>query len=168
MTRKKRRLYLLLSGAAAVGAAAALTLTALEDTITFFHGPAELAQRESLPDHQVRLGGLVAEDSVTKAGDRVAFTVTDGVAEVEVAYSGVVPDLFREGQGVVAEGHFNSEGVLQASTVLARHDENYMPDEVQNALERAGTWQHYQEDMMADEAGSAPAAEFAPAGADGQ
>ena len=118
-------------------------LYALSDRITLFNTPSELAA-QSVPDGaRIRLGGLVVEGSVEKATDgAVRFSVTDGSAVVPVAYTGFLPDLFAEGQGVVAEGVLIDGGVFEADTVLAKHDEQYMPREVVDALKEQGVWQH--------------------------
>ena len=122
---------------------AAIVLTALEDTIVFFRTPTELATGEVAEGIRVRIGGLVEQGSIDKSeGKTVHFAVTDTANAVPVTYVGILPDLFREGQGVVAEGTLQPSGVFKADTVLARHDENYMPPEVAEALKRQGVWQH--------------------------
>ena len=142
MTRKKRRLYFLLSGMVALGGAAALVLNAFEENIVFFHTPTDLIEKDIAKDRRVRIGGLVEENSVQRAADGLAvtFTVTDLTHTVPVVYRGILPDLFREGQGVVAEGTFGADGTFQADKVLAKHDENYMPPEVAEALKKSGRW----------------------------
>jgi len=137
MTRKKRRLYMLGLALLGLGAATALTLTAFEDNIVFFFSPTQL-QSQNVGDRNFRLGGLVEEGSVQKLPDGVTtrFVVTDTVNSVPVTYRGQLPDLFREGQGVVTEGRM-AGGVFQAREVLAKHDENYMPPEVADALKEA-------------------------------
>lgn len=143
ITRKKRRLYILLLALLGLGTAAALTLTAFEDNIVFFFSPSDLATRGGeVRDRSFRLGGLVDNGSVERATDGVTtrFTVTDGAHKVVVSYTGQLPDLFREGQGIVAEGRLRGDGVFIAREVLAKHDENYMPPEVADALKRAGTF----------------------------
>ena len=143
MSRKKRRLTLIASAGIALAISAALVLTALEDTIVFFKTPTELATGEVAEGVRVRIGGLVEEGSINKSqGKTVHFAVTDTANTVPVTYVGILPDLFREGQGVVAEGMLQGGGVFKADTVLARHDENYMPPEVAEALKRQGVWQH--------------------------
>ncbi len=138
--RRQRLVMILLSGVLLAGSTA-LILTALRDSIVFFFGPTELMEKAESPDSRIRLGGLVAEASVLEGENGTyTFDVTDGVSSVPVSYRGALPDLFREGQGVVAEGRFR-EGTLHADTILAKHDENYMPREVANALKEAGTWQ---------------------------
>jgi len=127
-------------GGLALAAGAALVLTAFEDSIVFFYSPTEIQQQTIDPGQRIRIGGLVAEGSVNADGERVAFTVTDTVKTLDVTYQGILPDLFREGQGIVAEGYLLTSGVFQASDVLAKHDENYMPPEVAEALKAAGEW----------------------------
>jgi len=150
MTRKRRRLLTVLAGLIAVGAATALVLAAFNDNLVFFYSPTELAAKGVTPERRIRIGGLVETNSVAKQvdGHAVAFRVTDGKTELRVVYDGMLPDLFREGQGVVAEGKLGRDGVFVASSVLAKHDEKYMPPEVADALKKAGRWQE----------GSAPAA----------
>ncbi len=143
MTRKRRRLYLVIAGMALLGGSAALVLSALRDNLVFFYSPSEILDREIEPGRRLRLGGLVVEESMERnAGDgSVMFRVTDLSNEVPVTFSGLLPDLFREGQGVVAEGALDSNGVFQASEVLAKHDENYMPPEVADALKKSSQGQ---------------------------
>ena len=142
MTPKRRRLTLALVALVMLACAAALMLRALERNIVFFVTPTELAAENSRINQRVRLGGLVEEGSVLRSADApgAAFCVTDGVARVGVRYSGILPDLFREGQGVVVEGVLGMDGVFVADRVLAKHDETYMPPEVAEALKRAGQW----------------------------
>ncbi len=139
MTRKRRRLTLL--GLALLGlfTATALVLTALEDNLVFFFSPSDLVAG-GFEGQRIRLGGLVEPGSVQRGGDGVTatFSVTDTAHTVAVTFTGLLPDLFREGQGVVAEGRFGPDGVFRATDVLAKHDENYMPPEVDDALRRAG------------------------------
>lgn len=149
MKRKTRRLYMLMVGLTALGAIAALVLAALEDDIVFFFSPTEISEKlenGSLRlDQRMRVGGLVEEGSVKKQADgvTVAFGVTDLSNTITVQYKGILPDLFREGQGVVTEGRLVN-GVLIADEVLAKHDENYMPPEVAEALKKSGQWQEGQ------------------------
>jgi cytochrome c-type biogenesis protein CcmE len=140
MKPKHQRLALLGLGVLVLGAAAALVLTAFEDNLVFFHTPTELATKEVKPSQRLRIGGLVAENSVVKNGSDVRFVITDGAHSINVAYRGILPDLFREGQGIVAEGTFE-DGIFTAREVLAKHDENYMPPEVVEALKKSGEWQ---------------------------
>ena len=141
MTRKRRRLYVLLLCGLCLGTATALVLTAFQDNLVFFRSPSDIAREAPPPDRAFRLGGLVETGSVersTEAGRPVAtFRVTDGGHTVNVTYGGVLPDLFREGQGVVAEGSLGPDGVFVAREVLAKHDENYMPPEAAEALAKA-------------------------------
>lgn len=141
MTRKQRRMYFVFLGMLALGAAAALVLTAMNDTLVYFYTPSDLRTKQVSPDRRLRIGGLVEQGSVAHQGDVVRFTVTDLTATLPVTYRGVLPDLFREGQGVVAEGKMDAQGLFHASEVLAKHDENYMPKEVADALKKSGQWQ---------------------------
>lgn len=145
MTRKRRRLYVLLLCGLGLGSATALTLTAFQDNLVFFRSPSDIMAERPAPDRAFRLGGLVEAGSVERgigADGRpsAVFRVTDGAHAVRVTYSGVLPDLFREGQGVVTLGRLLPDGIFRASEVLARHDETYMPPEVADALKRAGHW----------------------------
>lgn len=141
MTRKQRRLTLIAAGGIVLALAALLTLSALRDSITFFASPSELAENPPPPGKRLRIGGLVKEGSISKEGVLVRFEVTDGEKSVPVRYQGMLPDLFREKQGVVAEGTFE-DGIFAARTILAKHDENYMPREVVDALKDKGVWKH--------------------------
>ncbi len=139
--RKRQRAMLLAVALLLVGGATALVLAALGESISFFVTPSEIAQGQIDPEKRFRIGGLVREGSVERRPDgTVRFIVTDTVNEVQVVYRGVLPDLFREGQGVVALGTLDESGVFRASEVLAKHDERYMPREVVDALEQAGVW----------------------------
>ncbi|MDE2227421.1 MAG: cytochrome c maturation protein CcmE [Alphaproteobacteria bacterium] len=142
MTRKRRRLYFVLGGVALLGLAVGLTLSALNDNLVFFYSPSDLYAKDIAPGRLVRIGGLVAAGSVKHEanGTTLDFTVTDGRKSVPVTYTGTVPDLFREGQGVVVEGRLAANGVFGATTLLAKHDERYMPPEVVEALKKAGRW----------------------------
>jgi cytochrome c-type biogenesis protein CcmE len=142
MTRKRRRLILLLVCGLGVGSAAALTLFAFSDNLVFFVTPTDLAKTNP-GSRAVRLGGLVEQGSLQRSSGGQAtarFRVTDGGASVAVTYRGLLPDLFREGQGVVALGAMQPDGTFKASEVLAKHDENYMPKEVAEALKKSGQW----------------------------
>ena len=142
MTRKKRRMMLLLVCGVGLGAAAALTLSAFSDNLVFFVSPSDIA-KSALNGRQVRLGGLVEQGTVERSSGGQAgarFKVTDGNTSVSVVFKGLLPDLFREGQGVVVLGVEQSDGVFRASEVLAKHDETYMPKEVADALKKAGRW----------------------------
>lgn len=142
MKRKHRRLLLVLVSLGLVGAGAALVLTAVEDSLVFFYTPADLEERDVALDQRFRLGGLVEEGSVSQTGSTTMFRVTDFTSTVPVSFNGVLPDLFREGQGVVAEGSLQADGTFVASQVLAKHDETYMPKEVADALKNSGHWQN--------------------------
>ncbi len=141
MTRKQRRFAVIATGLGILGVAIALVLVALEDTIVFFYGPTEVAEKSIKPGERFRLGGLVADGSVVRGqGKAVSFVVTDTNKTLPVMYVGILPDLFREGQGVVAEGKLNASGTFEADSVLAKHDENYMPPEVADMLKKQGQW----------------------------
>jgi cytochrome c-type biogenesis protein CcmE len=140
MAPKRKRLYLLLGSLGVLGVAAALVLSALNDNLVFFYSPSQVAEKHPAPERRFRLGGLVEAGSVKKAGQEVRFIVTDTHQSVQVVYRGLLPDLFREGQGVVAEGALGADGVFVAREVLAKHDENYMPPEVAKAIKEAGQW----------------------------
>ena len=140
MTPKRKRLWLLLGSLGLLGVDAALVLTALDDNIVFFYSPTQVGEKHVSPQRHFRLGGLVEAGSVKKSGQEVRFTVTDTHKSLNVVYRGLLPDLFREGQGVVAEGALGADGVFVAREVLAKHDENYMPPEVAKALKDAGQW----------------------------
>lgn len=139
MTRKQKRGLLIGAGVSVLAMAAILVMFALRDTIVFFQTPSDIAAQKVEPGQRFRLGGLVAEGSVKRGGGtHVEFTVTDTAESVPVTYEGILPDLFREGQGVVTEGTLTASGVFVADTVLAKHDENYMPPEVADALKQKG------------------------------
>ncbi len=141
MKRKHKRLTFVAIGLLALGTATALILTAFEDSIVFFYSPTQMTEKPLPPDRRLRLGGLVEEGSVARAEGSavIRFKVTDLVHSVPVVYEGILPDLFREGQGVVTEGRLVA-GVFQADEVLAKHDETYMPPEVAEALKESGKW----------------------------
>jgi len=141
MTPKRKRLWLLVGSLAVLGVAATLVLTALNDNIVFFYSPTQVADKKPGPERHFRLGGLVEQGSLKKDGIEVRFTVTDLQKTVPVVYRGLLPDLFREGQGVIAEGTLGGDGLFVAREVLAKHDENYMPPEVAKALKESGRWQ---------------------------
>jgi cytochrome c-type biogenesis protein CcmE len=140
--RKTRRLYFVGAGMLALFGAAALVLTAFQDNLVFFYSPSDLVAEKQPPGRAFRLGGLVEEDSVKRSDDglTVTFRVTDLATSVPVSFTGILPDLFREGQGVVAEGELGPNGVFMAREVLAKHDEKYMPPEVAAALKKSGEW----------------------------
>ena len=142
MKRKHKRLTFVVIAMALLASAAGLALVAFEDNIVFFYSPTDVLTKNLSPDRRVRLGGLVEEGSVEKtAGSAVIlFRVTDLQNAIPVSYKGLLPDLFREGQGVITEGVMVG-GVFQASEVLAKHDENYMPPEVAEILKESGQWQ---------------------------
>ncbi|RWE93622.1 MAG: cytochrome c maturation protein CcmE [Mesorhizobium sp.] len=141
MTRKQKRLSVIVAGLAFLAAAAALTFYALGQKASYFYMPAELATASVPPGQRIRLGGLVENGTVVRgSGATVAFSVTDRQKSVKVTYTGILPDLFREGQGVITEGAFGPDGVFVADSVLAKHDERYMPKEVADGLKAKGVW----------------------------
>jgi cytochrome c-type biogenesis protein CcmE len=142
MTRKQRRLTLICCSLAVLGIAAALVLNALRDSIVFFSTPSMVAEQHIQPGRRFRLGGMVEKGSVVRGNNlSISFKVGDGSkVTLPVTYKGILPDLFREGQGVVAEGALDSSGVFRADTVLAKHDETYMPKNVADALKKSGHW----------------------------
>jgi cytochrome c-type biogenesis protein CcmE len=139
---KRKRLWLLLGSMGAFALAVTLVLVALDDNLVFFHSPTQIADKKPPPTQRLRVGGLVAPGSVEKADDglTMTFVVTDTRANLKVSYRGQLPDLFREGQGVIAEGTLGTDGVFLAREILAKHDETYMPPEVAKALKDAGHW----------------------------
>lgn len=141
MTRKQRRFAIIAGGVSVLAVAVLLVLFAMKDSIVFFNSPTDVAERHIAPGSRIRLGGLVVAGSVVR-GDSLAvrFEVSDGNRAVPVTYQGILPDLFREGQGIVAEGALDNAGVFRADNVLAKHDENYMPKEVADALKKQGHW----------------------------
>ena len=141
MTPKRQRLWFVAFAALSVSLGALLALSALRDNIVFFFTPSELAGKAPAPGTHIRIGGLVREGSVTRINkENVRFTITDGTAEMEISYRGALPSLFREGQGVVAEGPYSSADRLNATRILAKHDETYMPREVAEKLKTSGHW----------------------------
>ena len=138
LSPKAKRGIALLIVVSALGLAVMLVLTALRDHVVFFYGPSDIRDQAS-QDQIVRLGGLVAENSVTTLADGIGFTITDGTSSMNVVYAGVLPDLFREGQGVVTEGVLDAD-IFRANSVLAKHDETYMPAEVADMLKDQGVW----------------------------
>jgi cytochrome c-type biogenesis protein CcmE len=142
MKRKHRRLAVLGAALVTLGAAAGLILNAAGDSLVFFYSPTELQAKAPGTATMVRIGGLVEQGSVQRSADggTVHFSVTDLKQAVPVVYSGILPDLFREGQGVVVQGHLGADGAFEASQVLAKHDERYMPREVAEALKKSGEW----------------------------
>jgi len=142
MTRKQRRLVLIGAGLGVLAVAVALMLNAFRGSIAFFNSPSDIAEKHLGPGTRIRLGGLVEDGSIVRGADlRLSFMVTDGKSEIPVTYQGVLPDLFREGQGIVAEGSLDNGGTFNADTILAKHDEKYMPKEVADALKKSGHWQ---------------------------
>ncbi|MEO3387830.1 cytochrome c maturation protein CcmE [Mesorhizobium sp. CAU 1741] len=142
MTRKQKRLSVIGGAMAFLAVASALTFYALGQKTSYFYMPAELQEANTQPGQRIRLGGLVEKGTLVRGeGTGVVFAVTDKVHSVTVAYSGILPDLFREEQGVITEGEFGADGVFVADSVLARHDENYMPKEVADGLKATGLWQ---------------------------
>ncbi|EPY02265.1 cytochrome c maturation protein CcmE [Magnetospirillum fulvum] len=140
MTRKQRRLYFVLLGLLALGAAATLVLTAISDSLVYFYTPSDLVSKPQPEGRRMRIGGLVQDHSVIRDGKSVTFVVTDLVHTLPVTYAGILPDLFREGQGVVVEGKMGGDGTFLAAEVLAKHDEKYMPKDVADALKKSGQW----------------------------
>ena len=146
MKRKHKRLSFVVVALGLLGVSVGLMLTAFEDNIVFFYSPTDLQTKELKPQQRVRIGGLVEDGSVDKKGAIVNFNITDMANNVPVSYEGILPDLFREGQGVVAEGTIVA-GVFQADEVLAKHDETYMPPEVAEALKRSGKFDELSDEM---------------------
>ncbi|EJC75198.1 cytochrome c-type biogenesis protein CcmE [Rhizobium leguminosarum bv. trifolii WSM2012] len=147
MTRKQKRLAVITGGMGFIAAAVLLVMFAFNESVAYFYMPADLAKTPVAPETRIRLGGLVGEGSVVRGtGSTVEFAITDGSAEtVKVRYTGILPDLFREGQGVVTEGMFTpGTNVFAADTVLAKHDETYMPKDVADRLKQQGLWQEGQ------------------------
>ncbi len=141
MTRKQRRLILIGSALAVLVLAVGLVLSALKDSIVFFNSPTDVVEKQIAPGARIRLGGLVQQGSIVRGDNlQVRFAVTDGQHTITVAYQGLLPDLFREGQGVVTEGMLEPGGTFRADSVLAKHDENYMPREVAERLKQQGHW----------------------------
>ena len=142
MTRKQKRLLLIAGAGAVLMSAVLLVMFALRDEIVFFYSPSDVVvEGKAKPGQRFRIGGLVVDGSVVRDGEHIEFSVTDTRKELKVRYTGILPDLFREGQGVVAEGKMVANGSLEADTVLAKHDERYMPKEVVDALKKSGRWQ---------------------------
>lgn len=141
MTAKNQRMALAGAGVLAIALAAVLALSGLKDQAAFFYAPSDVAGALPPPDKAVRLGGMVADQSIKRAADGVSidFTVTDGKATTPVRFTGIAPDLFREKSGVVAEGHFNRDGSFTATNLLAKHDEKYMPPEMKGRMHETKT-----------------------------
>lgn len=143
MTRKSRRLAMISGALATLAVAAGLVLFAMRDTIVFFYTPSDIEAKSVAPGTRLRLGGLVKEGSIVRSeGKAVTFVVRDTAGEVKVSYNGLLPDLFREGQGVVTEGVLEARGQFKADSVLAKHDETYMPRDLAESLKKQGLWQH--------------------------
>lgn len=141
MTRKQRRLVLIGGSVGVLAVAVALILNALSDSIVFFNSPSDVMEKHVGPGTRIRLGGLVKDGTVVHGNNlTVRFEVTDGRQDIPVSYQGALPDLFREGQGVIAEGALDAAGTFKADSILAKHDETYMPKEVADALKRSGHW----------------------------
>jgi cytochrome c-type biogenesis protein CcmE len=142
MTRKQKRLAVVLGGVSFITVAVLLVMFAFSQSVAYFFMPSDLTTTEVRPGTRIRLGGLVAEGSVKRdQGSTVRFTVTDGKGNVPVSYTGILPDLFREGQGVVTEGAFDDSNAFVADSVLAKHDETYMPKDVADRLKKDGVWE---------------------------
>ena len=157
LTRKRRRLLLVCLAMLSLGGATALVLTAFSDNLVFFYAPGDIAAKGLKPGQKIRLGGLVEPGSVARepGSPTLSFDVGDGRETVHVTYTGVVPDLFREGQGVVVTGALRPDGRFDATELLAKHDEKYMPPEVADALKRSGRWKE-DERRAGEPAGAAP------------
>ena len=140
MTRKQRRLVMIGSGLAVLAVAAVLVMTAMRDSIVFFNSPTDIVEKNMQAGSRIRLGGLVQPGTLQRKNIDASFDVTDGKNVIRVSYRGILPDLFREGQGVVAEGQLIDGHTFRADSVLAKHDENYMPKEVADALKKQGHW----------------------------
>ena len=139
MTRKQRRSTMIFSAMGVLGLAVGLVLFALSDGVTFFYTPSDIITKKVQPGTRIRLGGMVENDSIKQGeGTITTFVVTDKLKTIKVSFNKILPDLFREGQGVVTEGRINMEGIFVADTVLAKHDENYMPKEVADAMAKQG------------------------------
>ena len=151
MNRKQKRLAVIAGLGAVLLVSGGLIFTALRDQIVFFYSPSEIGEKQVAVGTAVRLGGLVKDNSCLRVGEATDFIVTDGETEIGVRYVGLLPDLFRSGQGVVAEGALNGEGGFTASNILAKHDENYMPKEVVDALKDRGEWQRMPAAPRADD-----------------
>lgn len=160
MTRRNRRAVFIVTGLAILGLAVGLVLFAMRDNIVFFYSPSDIAEKDIGPGTRIRLGGMVEEGSLKHTGPAtISFKVTDFAKAVTVSYTGILPDLFREGQGVVTEGELQPDGSFVAATVLAKHDEKYMPPEVAESLKKAGRWKEGEDTPRPDAAstdGNAP------------
>ena len=141
MKRRHKRIAFICVGLAGLAVAAGLVLSAFQNNLVFFFSPTQVAAKEAPVDRTFRIGGLVQEGTLQRDGLTVRFTVTDTATSIPVVYNGILPDLFKEGRGCVAQGKIGADGVFQADQVLAKHDENYMPPEVAEALKKSGRWQ---------------------------
>ena len=150
MTRKQRRSTLIGLALGTLGLAVGLVLFALSDSIVFFYSPSDIAEKQIKPGQRIRLGGLVEDGSIVRGqGTEVRFVVTDTAKSIPVVFNDVLPDLFREGQGVVTEGKLTTNGIFIADSVLAKHDENYMPPEVADSLKKQGYWRNKEKGVPA-------------------
>ena len=155
MTRKQRRAGLIGIVVTVIAVAVGLVLVAMQSEIVFFRTPSDIAEHKVNPGDRFRLGGLVAKGSVKRGqGTKVEFSVTDTIKTIKVSYDGILPDLFRDGQGIVAEGKLSVDGRFLADSVLAKHDENYMPPEVAKALKDKGVWEGVAKSAKAAKSGS--------------
>ncbi len=143
MSPKRQRLWIVVVGMTSASVGVALMLQSFQQNIVYFFTPSQLEQQSLKLNQTFRLGGLVEQGSITSTGKQsIRFTVTDLMATTKVTYTGLLPALFREGQGVVAQGTLNAKNIFEAKTILAKHDENYMPKEVVDALKKSGQWKH--------------------------
>ncbi len=157
MKTRHKRIALIVAGLAAVGIASALVLNAFRSNLVFFFTPSQIAAHEAPTGRSLRIGGLVEAGSLQRDGVTVRFTVTDTAHRLPVVYTGILPDLFKEGKGVVAQGELGADGVFQAREVLAKHDENYMPPEAAEALKRAqATGEATGRTLVVDKEGAQP------------
>jgi cytochrome c-type biogenesis protein CcmE len=140
MKPKHQRLIFVVASVVFLCAAALLVLRAFEQNIVFFFSPSEVAEKTLAPGQTIRLGGLIEQGSILRQGERVEFTISDGKAALRVHYTGLLPNLFREGQGAIAEGTLGQPGHFNANRILTKHDENYMPREVADSLKKTGHW----------------------------
>jgi cytochrome c-type biogenesis protein CcmE len=152
MTRKQKRLAVIGGIGLVLILAAVIIFTALSSKITFFYSPSELKESPVAIGQDFRIGGLVKEDSFVQNGKKSSFIVTDGESDVTVIYEKILPDLFREGQGVIAEGSMNAQGVFDANNILAKHDENYLPKEVIATLKERGEWEPEEKEETSENA----------------
>ena len=149
MTPKRQRLWLLIFFMLSVSAGVGIILNSFNNSLIFFYTPTQLQEANVAPEQLIRIGGLVEVGSVERTGEQsIQFTITDTTHSVTASYTGLLPNLFREGQGVVAEGTLQPDGSLMAKTILAKHDENYMPQEVADELKKSGRWQHYSDENI--------------------